>query len=253
MKKTKQAKSSSFSRADLMQKCPLQFYFRHLEKIPNLAEDPPPGVERPLDRGIRLHDLAEDYVEGKLMKIPTDLKPYQEHLDKLKILYKHGIIELEKEYAFDADWNPCGYKDWDRCVYRGKGDVVIRPDEHNVIVIDYKTGKKDGNEVKHHEQCVEYGICEALMDPELQIFTLELWYFDQPLAADNPTSRTLTRTQLLRSFENMRNKHQKVLDEVLFPARPSRMACYFCDYKAGTVGKGKAAYPGTGHCRRNVC
>jgi len=246
----KQAKSSSYSRADLFKKCPLQFNFRHLLKIPNLA--PPCSTERPLERGIRIHDEAEAFVDGT-GKLTKDLKPFHPWLEKLRRLYDVGVVVLEKEYAFDATWNPCGYKDWDICVYRGKADVTVRPNERNVLIIDYKSGKKTGNEIKHHEQCVEYAISEALEDTKLQVFTLELWYLDQPPAADNPTSRVMTRTQVLQSFPAMRKKHQEVLDAVVFPARPSRFACYFCDYKAGTVGKGPTSYPGTGHCRKNVC
>ena len=251
MSQLKKAKSSSFSRASDFEKCPLFFKYRHIDKIP----DPRPvdtTLENPLDRGTRLHSLAENYVQNPKLKLAIELEPFRERFDKLRKLYAAGLVTLEEPVAFDITWNRVDYKDFDNAIYRMVADVVIRPNNESIVVIDHKSGKKSGNEVKHHDQCMEYATSFALIEPEVQEFTLQLWYLDQPQEVGNPTIKVFTREQVLANFPKMKARHTKVISTTLFPAHPSQFACRFCPYKAGTVGSGKRAYPGTGHCRRNV-
>lgn len=248
---TKRAKSSSFSRASDFEKCPLFFKFRHIDKIP----DPRPvdtSIENPLDRGTRLHSLAENYVQNPKLKLAIELEPFRERFDKLRVLYQRGLVSLEEQLAFDRTWNPVPSNDFENAIYRMIADVVIRPDPQRTIIVDLKSGKKDGNEVKHHNQCMEYATSYSLVEPETKEFTLQLWYLDQPQTVGNPTIKVFTREQVLKNFTKMRERHMKVIETELFPAHPSQFACRFCPYKAGTVGSGKRAYPGTGHCRKNV-
>ena len=243
--------SSSFSRAEAFEKCPYFFKLRHIDKIP----DPRPEDigESPLDRGSRLHDLAERYVDGRLRKFPEELVLWKERLDKIKKLHQRGIVVLEERLAFDELWNPVAYDDWANALYRMVADVRILPNDEQIIIIDYKSGRKDGNEVKHHSQAMEYATGYALLYPTLQEFTTQLYYFDQPQNTSNPTIKTFTRERVLRNFARMQKRHNKVIHAEFYPAHPSQNACRFCPYKAGLVGSGKNSYPGTGHCRKNVC
>lgn len=250
MSEIKTAKSSSFSRAELYEKCPLQFKLRHIDKIPD-PRPANPKKEHPLDRGIRVHTEAEHYVQG-LSPLSSDLMPFREYFEKLRLIFEKGIVTLEEELAFDTSWNACSWFDKD-VIYRAKADVTIQPDPKNLIIIDYKTGKLDGNQVKHGQQCIEYSISYALKYPEVQIFTTQLWYLDQPLQQINPTIKTFTRERILSRFKDMKKRHETVATACLFPAHPSQHACRFCPFKAGSVGRGPDAYAGTGHCRRNVC
>ena len=248
----KKAKSSSFSRASDFEKCPLFFKYRHIDKIP----DPRPtdsSVESPLDRGSRIHTMAENYVQNYKLPLPLELQGFEERFIKLRKLHKAGMVTLEEPVAFNKTWNRCSPTDFDNCIYRMVADVVIRPSKHSIIIIDHKTGKKHGNEVKHHDQCMEYATSFALVEPEVQEFTLQLWYLDQPQEVGNPTIKEFDREKVLLNFDKMRKRHTNVIETEMFPAHPSQFACRFCPYKAGTVGSGKRAYPGTGHCRRNVC
>jgi len=245
------ATSSSFSRALDLEKCPLFFKMRHIDKIPDPAPPLPSGQERPLERGNRLHSLGENYVLNKLLPFPEEFKAFEKELKAFRKLFQAGKLTPEKRFAFDKTWNLCDYKDWDNVIYRAVADVSARLSDTRVLVIDYKSGKKKGNEVKHHEQAMEYAVCEALVDPEIQLFNVEIWYLDQQ--GDNKLRKQFTRSQVLSGFNAMKQRHQRVLEERFFEARPSRYACAFCPYKAGDVGFGKLAYPGTGHCRRNAC
>lgn len=248
----KKAKSSSFSRASDFEKCPLFFKYRHLDKIP----DPRPvnrSIEHPLDRGTRIHSLAENFVQNPKLKLAIELEPFRERFDKLRKLFDMKMVALEESVAFDITWNRVEATDFENAIYRMVADVVIRPTPETIIIIDHKTGRKQGNEVKHHDQCMEYATSYALVEPEVKNFTLQVWYLDQPQEVGNPTIKEFSREQVLKNFDRMRKRHMNVITTELFPAHPSQFACRFCPYKAGIVGGGKRAYPGTGHCRRNVC
>lgn len=253
MSKIKQAKSSSFSRATVFEECPLKFKLMHIDKIPDPCPELPKGQEHPLDRGIRIHTLAEHYVQGKIRGLPSELASFEDQFTMLRALYERGIVKLETPLAFDRTWNPSGYKDWENTIYRAKADATVYGPDNHIITIDFKTGKRDGNEIKHHEQCMEYAICQAMLNPEAQEFTLQLWYLDQPRSDDNPFSEVFSRERVLSRFPDMKKRHESVINARLFPAYPSRHSCFFCPYKAGSVGRKKNSYPGTGHCRRNVC
>lgn len=248
---TDRAKSSSFSRAQDFEECPRKFKFKHIDRIPDPRPEDP-SKEHPLDRGNRIHTLAEHYVEGKILGCPEELLPFEDRFNMLRKLYKRGCVKLEEPVAFDRSWNRCDYKDWDNAIYRMKADASVFHG-NEMMVIDYKTGKKKGNEIKHLSQCTEYAVSMAIIHPHIQEFTLELWYLDQPRCTENPTVHLFSRERVLSRFPSMKKRHEAVINARLFPPYPSHNACFFCPYKAGAVGRGKLSYPGTGHCRRNVC
>jgi len=244
-------KSTSFSRTSDFEKCPFFFKLRHIEKI----KDPRPldsTVEHPLDRGTRIHTLAEKYVENPLLRLPTELAHHAERFDALRVAYEKGMVTLEMPLAFDKHWRQSASDDFKNTIYRMIADVVVQPTEERILIVDHKTGKKKGNEIKHHQQLMEYAVGFSLVYADLQLFDTQIWYLDQP-EGENVMKRSFTRTQVSNSFNPMRERHEKVLNAKVFPATPSQFACLFCPYKAGVVGRGKNAYPGTGHCRKNIC
>ena len=247
------ATSSSFSRAMDYEKCPLFFKYRHLDKIPDpapqLLDKNGQPMERPMERGSRIHTLAENYVMNPRITLPEELEKFAKEFNALQQMYQANMMTPEVQFAFNRDWKQVGYRDWDNAVYRAIIDILAQINDNRVLICDIKTGKKEGNEIKHHEQCMEYAVCVALTDPEVHIFDVEVWYIDHGEKLRNQ----FTRRQVLQGFQNMKDRHQDVLDARLFPAKPNKFACMFCPYKAGTVGFKKLAYPGTGHCRSNVC
>lgn len=249
------ATSTSFSRASDYEKCPQFFKFRHIDKIPDPAPDlfdkHGNKIERPMEKGIRIHTLAEHYVQNKHMALPDELQYFEQEFNTLRKMYAAGVMTPEQRFAFDNDWQQCSYRDWDNARYRAVIDILAQLSDTRVLICDIKTGKKQGNEIKHHEQCMEYAVCVALTDPEVQIFDVEIWYTGQP--HDRKMRKQFTRREVLRGFQRMKERHAAVLDARVFPVKPSRHACMFCPYKAGTVGFKQQAYPGTGHCRSNIC
>lgn len=245
-------KSSSFTRAQDFIKCPLFFKLRHIDKVPDPAPPLPEGQERPMDRGIRIHKLAENYIKNPMMKLPKELATHEDGMKALQSGHAKGKVDPEIAIGFDSNWSVSGVTDFDNTIYRMVIDVAVTVSDARIFCIDFKTGKKKGNEVKHHEQLMEYAIGVSLLDPEVQIFDTAIWYLDLP-PGENIMKKMFTRTQVIKAFPTMRKRHENVLNATVFPAKPSQFACRFCPYKAGEVGRGKNAYPGTGHCRRNIC
>lgn len=134
--------------------------------------------------------------------------------------------------------------------------IAVDSDTHTYLCTEWmipthNTGKRKGNEIKHHDQLMEYACSFMLLYPDLQIFDVQIWYLDM-FGTDNVMRRTFTRSQVARAFPRMKKRHETVRHATIFPAQPSQYACIFCPFKAGMVGRGRNAYPGTGHCRKNA-
>lgn len=124
---------------------------------------------------------------------------------------------------------------------RLKLDALVFHDKATATVIDYKTGRKFGNEVKHGEQLQLYQLVTFLRYPELETVYAELWYLDQP-EGNNVTSVKYSRPQGLRFKSNFDRRGHKLTTETKFPANPNKFSCQWCPYGPW----------GTGHCPDGV-
>ena len=103
-----------------------------------------------------------------------------------------------------------------------------------IVVNDYKTGKRWGNEVKHAQQTQLYALGAVLRYNEIQHVYTELWYLD----LDELVSMSMTRSQALRFFRGWDDRNSMMLACVNFEPKPSKLACRWCPYSK----------KGTGHC-----
>jgi len=83
---------------------------------------------------------------------------------------------------------------------RIKLDALVHQDEQSARVIDYKTGKKWGNEISHSQQALLYAIGTFLRYPDLE-------------------------------FVNSRAV--KMTTETEFNPTPSKSSCRWCSYRQG--------------------
>lgn len=113
---------------------------------------------------------------------------------------------------------------------RLKLDVMVMFDETHAAVIDYKTGRKFGNEVKHADQVQLYQLVTFLRNPKLLFVTAELWYLDQP-EGQNITSQTFTRMQGLRFRDGFDKRGIALTTNTEWPANPNKFNCQWCPYK----------------------
>lgn len=215
--------SWSFSKLGDFEKCKFLCWLKHDQKIPEPERPLPKGkTEHANDRGTRIHDAAEHYVDGTGAFIP-ELSKFDDHFNKLKRLYKVGRVEMEQEWGMSEDWE---IAPWKGAWLRLKLDVLVHASEYEAVVIDHKTGKRFGNEVKHAQQVQLYALVTFLRYPELEEVTSEIWYLD----SDEITSQTFTRDQALR-FKQSFNKRGKALTSCTdWPSNANKFTCQWCLY-----------------------
>ena len=116
----------------LYETCPRKFYH---EKV---ARDVTPVFGEAAKKGIELHAEFERAAMG-WGPWPDLLGMYDRYMEILR--GKFSVLRAEKEMALDKDLKPCGF--WDSKVWiRGKADLVLWSRDGNVMIVDWKTGKR---------------------------------------------------------------------------------------------------------------
>ena len=207
----------SYSRLATFEKCPKKAHFAYVKRIKE------PG-NKAMDRGKDIHTMCEDYIRGRYETIPKELADFEEAFDVLKDLHLKGYVTCEGDWAFDKDWKPApwfGDTTWGRA----KVDTFVYIDgQPNARVIDFKTGRYDGNQEVHREQCELYGAVVLERMPEVKTISTELWYLDHgkidryEYSADN----------IVYKKEKLNTRAVAMTEDTEFPAKPSTMGCKWC-------------------------
>lgn len=221
-------KSWSYSRLNDFEQCPYRAKLKYIDRIPEPERQLPPGkTEHANDRGSRIHSECELYIKGELPTPPKEALIYAAELLSLRTKFKEGIVELEGEWGFTHNWEFCDYATaW----LRLKCDVVVHLTSTHILVIDFKTGRKFGNEIKHGEQLQLYALCAALKYPTAEIIDVELWYFDQK-DGENYTHDSKPAKKWLYHLKPFNNRGIKLTNATEFPANPNAISCKWCTYK----------------------
>lgn len=209
-------KSASYSRLLDFEQCKLRAKMKFIDKIPEEKNEH-------ADRGTKVHQDAEDFVRGKKKGLTHELRHFADEFAAMRSRFKEGSVSLEGEWGFDNDWIPC---EWKTARLRVKADAVVFMSKTHAVVIDYKTGRRFGNEVKHGEQIQLYAISTFIRDPLLETVTVELWYLD----LDELHGQTYTRAEALRYVQVYEKRITKMLSAKEFPANPSIFTCKWCPY-----------------------
>ena len=230
-------------------------------------------TEHANDRGTRVHESCENYINGSSDELCLEAeKHFGPQIDLLRTMHKDGIVSLEGEWGHNRDWAPWawggewleiqepdelglpiqkvkalperGLADviyqkgkqsfvWEPAWLRLKLDALVLHDEHTATVIDFKTGRKFGNEVKHGEQLQLYQLSTFLRYPQLQTVYAELWYLDQ----DEITSQKFSRTMGLRYRDKFGKRGEALTSCTDFPASANIYACRYCQYGSWAGGQ----------------
>lgn len=248
--------AGSHSRLATYESCPFRAKLAYVDKVPEPT--PPDSKETPLDRGSHIHDAAEAYCRGK-QDLVEELFNFKPEFRRLRELTRSRKTELEQSWEYDDAWQPLAPfaypkgRRWtaaETAAFRQiwlriKLDAVVWLSPTEIVAIDYKTGKRYGNEIKHAEQLNLYTVGTLIKYPKVQHVHTELWYLDQ----DELTGLSFTRKQGLRFLAGFNQRLLKMTTATDFPARPSNHTCRFCPYKTGLIGK--YGPQGTGHCDKN--
>lgn len=218
----------SFSRLTDFEKCPAMAHAKFVAKRPE-----PAGMERKhADRGLAVHKEAEDYVQGKTDTLPDSLKKFADLVNWYKELYATGIVEVEQDWAYDLDWQPTGWFD-DNCWARIKLDLFIKHPDLPWEVVDYKTGKRWGNEVKHSQQGLLYAIAAFMRYPDMQRVRIRFLYVDE--GKESP-DRVYDRALVMRMLPSWDERARKFSFAAEWPYKPNAMNCRFCWYSPNNGG-----------------
>jgi RecB family exonuclease len=219
------ANSWSFSKLGDFDKCKKYFWLKHEQKVPEPERPLPAGkTEHANDRGSRVHDNCELYVRGDHDALaPEAEKHFGPQLDLLRHLHKLGQVELEGNWGMDKAWEITA---WTGAWLRLKLDALVHISKTDATVIDYKTGKKWGNEVKHAQQLQLYALVTFLRFPELETVSAELWYLD----IGETTRQMFTRDQSLRFKRSFDAQGKALVSCVAWPANPNKFSCQWCMY-----------------------
>jgi len=259
--------SWSHSRAVDFEKCKFLAKLKYVDKIPEPERPLPIGKnEHANDRGTRIHTACEEYINGtsKLLT-PEAEKHFGAQIDLLRTMYKDGLVSLEGEWAMNRAWEPHPWGgQWEeaplgtphtgtarklpergregeivkvgKLVYiwvpawlRLKLDVMVMHDERTATVIDFKTGSKFGNEIKHGEQTQLYQLVTFLRYPKLETVFAELWYLDQP-SGQNLSSQRYTRSQGLRFKTSWDRRGDAITTNTDWSPNPNKFSCRWCQY-----------------------
>lgn len=227
---------TSWSHSKLVdfEKCKFLAYLKHDQRIPEPERPLAAGkTEHANDRGSRVHDSCEQYVRGNSYDLAPEAEKYFGiEFDFLRTLYAEGVVSLEGEWGMDDQW---GIAPWAKAWLRLKLDALVFPHPTEAIVIDYKTGKKYGNEVKHNDQVLIYQLCTFLRYPKVERVTAQLWYLDQ----NEVTERVFTRDQGLRFRTAMDKRGRAITECTDFPPNPNKFSCQWCQYGPWNGGQCK--------------
>jgi len=223
---TQHLTSWSFSRLTDFEDCKFRAYLKYIAKVPEPERPLPQGkTEHANDRGSRIHQLAEDFVNGKLKQddVPFELNKFTVEFLHMRNLFNEGKVDLEHEWGMSREWE---IAPWKTAWNRSKLDAIVFTTPQTAVVIDYKTGRRFGNEFKHGQQIQLYTLLAFLRYPELEEVTTELWYLDQ----DEIASMRMTRMQGLRFKHSFDQRGNRATTTTEFPPSPSIHTCKWCPY-----------------------
>jgi hypothetical protein len=224
-------KAWSASALSAFENCNYSTFLKRVKKCPD-----PSGPAA--DRGTQIHLQGEHFVDGTIArdKLPADLKKFKTHFSELRDLYEAGHVELEGDWGCTVDWDTTGFFD-DNVWGRAKLDAFVREDASSARVIDYKTGKKFGNEIKHGAQAMIYAIFAFMRHPELEFLSTEFWYLDH----GQTTVQNYARADAMKLLPRLKARAVMMTSCTEFRPSPGYGQCTWCAFAKVQEGQTEPA------------
>ena len=215
-------KAWSYSAVTSHAKCPLQFRFRRIDRLPEAPSEA-------MDRGSRVHAALAAYISTGELPERTEPALYAPWFPILDALRTHGAVP-EQQIAFTQNWERTEWfasDVWVRVVY----DAIVW-DETNarVTVIEHKTGKPYN---EHAQQMRLYCYTALRLYPEARDAKCYINYIDQ-----GPARRpelVMTRTNMPELEAEFAEFSKEFLNDTLYPSRPG-IQCRWCSYAKSKGG-----------------
>lgn len=208
----------SYSVLSDFEKCQYKTYLAKVQKIKAESNEA-------ANRGTGIHELAEAWIKGELEELPKDLAKFTDDFDSLRAGYVEGDVLVEDPWGFDIDWNSCDW--WAPEIWcRVKLDAYVIENSTSAMVIDFKTGRKDGNEIAHSTQAQLYTIAAFMRKPELEYVACEFWYLDK----GQKLKKSYTREHAMMFLPRWIERATKLTTCTEFIPNPSMYSCKWCPY-----------------------
>ena len=220
-------KAWSFSALMEFEGCP---YRSFLKRVGGAKEPSGPAA----DRGSQLHKAIEDYIQGEVGELSKDVKKHREFIAELRERFIDGVVEVEGDWGFTRDWTVTGWTDKDTWA-RIKLDAIIHENDTSALVIDWKSGKKFGNELKHAFQLMVYAIGAFKRYPNLEFVQGEMRYID----TGEELIGKYTRQDAERFLTKVEMRALEMTTATEFPPKPSKHNCKWCKLKEPLEGEDK--------------
>lgn len=227
----------SFSKLIMYESCALRFKLKYIDRLP----EPPQPEDSPLERGSRIHDRIDSFINGK-----TDTYDEPEAkkigifvpiIERLRELREAGQATAEQNIFFDEDWELCGRsKVWlwlkkDFNVRIGD-DVQDRTRVTRTITGDWKSGKSTYKTVEHIQQLQLYVACDALEFPNATEHEAELHYVDEGWIR----RATYTHEEGLKFVGRFQMRADRIYKDRFFRPNPNKVTCKWCPYSPRGTG-----------------
>lgn len=232
-KKTAKAFTSwSYSRYRDYARCPAFAKYKHLDKIPEGPSSPA------MARGSAIGAMAEDYVNGKLRRLPAELGNFASHFEAARKLKMKNVF-VEESWCFDRDWQPVEWNDWDNVWFRVKMDLCGIDAPTNVLrPVDHKTGKYRENELGSYlEQLEIYSLGGMLKFPDVVGVSPELWFLDAGVNYPSVNGEEIYygRDELPRLQKLWLNRVTPMFTDTTFRPTPNAK-CVYCPFSSAKGG-----------------
>ena len=217
--RTKKAFSWSWSRLKNYRACPKRHWEVDIRK--NFKE-----VESDaLKWGNQFHDLmAKRVAEGTAL--PASASPHDKWPRIMHELRDLGVeVSVELEYAMDANFQPCGWRDWNTAWFRAKVDALaVDGDARYAVAFDWKTGAKIEPEYEQLELTAQMLFVHH---PKLQVVhTAYYWsqHTTETMSAGRYDDMIKTWAKLMPEIKAMEEAHRTTT----YPPKPSGLCVRYC-------------------------
>ena len=216
VEKIKKITQWSYSRWSCYDQCPRKAKYKYID-----------GLSEPsnaaMDRGTRIHLLAQHYVEKKLDPLPKELKLFTKQFKNLRAMQN---VACELEWGFTKKWEQC---EWDvKSTWARIKTDAIAVDQMHALIVDYKTGRiYEG----HEKQTGLYALAGFLLHPFVESITTQLWYLDQ----DATTEHSYSREEVGPIMQVWADRLRPMFNDTQFPAKPNPF-CNNCHFRKANLG-----------------
>jgi hypothetical protein len=207
----------SYSRYQQYKKCPFASKCSIILKIKEPSNEA-------MERGNRIHKLAEDHTKGQIKELPPELSKFKAKFAALR-RYK---AKAEDQWTFTKAWAQTSWFAADAWL-RIKVDVHFLKAKGKILEIDdHKTGKIHD---EHAEQRSLYALGGFLIYPKVEVIDAAHLYLDN----GQEQKDVFTREQLPILQEEWVDKTRGMLNDTRFAPTPGYQCrwCFFSKSKNG--------------------